>query len=128
MKSKQEKYDALIVEDEKDLCFLLSLILRQKGINPLCINTIREAKVCIKRESPDILFLDNHLTDGSGIDFILEMKKHNPQTKIVMITAHNSAMDREKALINGADYFISKPFNMETIINILNSLYLPKTG
>jgi DNA-binding response OmpR family regulator len=118
----------MIVEDEKDLCFLLSLVLKQHHFTTLCANSIREARQHLGEIQPLILFLDNHLTDGSGIDFIIEVKKHLPYTKIVVITAHNSSQDHEAAMKNGADYFISKPFDVATIFSILKTCRLGNTG
>jgi DNA-binding response OmpR family regulator len=68
--------------------------------------------------------LDNHLPDGSGSDFIGQAKKLNPNAKIVMITAHDSATEINAAFSKGADYFISKPFNsaaIKTTIDFLSS-------
>ena len=121
-------YNSMIVEDEKDLCFLLSLILKQNHYTALCTNSIREARQYLDEVHPWILFLDNHLTDGSGVDFIIEIKKHMPHTKIVVITAHNSRQDHEAAMKNGADYFISKPFDVATIFSILKTCRLGNTG
>lgn len=128
MKKETLDYNAMIIEDEKDLCFLLSLILKRHHFNVFCANSIFDGKMALKNCHPLILFLDNHLTDGSGIDFIIDIKKHSPYTKVVMITAHNSQNDKDRAIENGADYFISKPFDVATIINILERLRLGNTG
>jgi DNA-binding NarL/FixJ family response regulator len=68
------------------------------------------------------LFLDNCLPDGYGIDFITEVKDSLPSTKIVMMTAHNTAPDINKAMENGADFFISKPFTPDIIKNTIDLL------
>ena len=112
----------MIVEDEKDICFLLSFLLKQKKLNPSCANTIADAKQKIGTIKPSVLFLDNSLPDGFGIDFICEVKENLPATKIVMITAHNSAHEINTAKKNGADYFISKPFTTEIIKNTIDLL------
>lgn len=120
--------NAMIVEDEKELCFLLSIVLIQKNLNPSCAYTIAEAKQNMKRINPWVLFLDNHLPDGFGIDFISHVKQNFPETKIIMMTAHNSPNDIQNAMKRGADYFISKPFNSTIIKNIIDLLDLRKAG
>lgn len=120
--------NAMIVEDEEELCFLLSLVLIQKNLNPSCAYTIAEAKKKIGDIKPSVLFLDNHLPDGLGIDLISDIKIHSPSTKIIMMTAHNSSQDIDRALESGADYFISKPFSSSTIRNTIDLLKLGKTG
>jgi len=106
---------ALIVDDEVDICFLLSGILRQKQLKPAFVNNLASAREVLQKDTPAILFLDNHLPDGFGLDFIPYVKTHYPQVKIVMITAHDGLIEREKARAEGADLFISKPFTREVI-------------
>ena len=106
---------ALIVDDETDICFLLSGILRQKQLKPAYVNNLAEAKASLAKDQPDILFLDNHLPDGFGLDFIKYVKEGYPLIKIVMITAHDGLAERKTAQAEGADLFISKPFTREVI-------------
>lgn len=114
--------NAMIVDDEEELCFLLSLLLKQYNLVPICANSIAEAKYKIKRTHLTMLFLDNRLPDGLGIDLINEIKLYSPTTKIIMMTAHNSSQDIEKAFQRGADYFISKPFNSRTIQHTIEEI------
>jgi two-component system OmpR family response regulator len=62
------------------------------------------------------------LPDGSGIDFISFIKKQHPVSKIVLITGHGGDEDRRKALKNGADIFITKPFSSRMIDEALDTL------
>ena len=106
---------AMIIEDEKDLCYLLTSVLRKNNVPSACVNSIKEAGESIKKIKPSIIFLDNHLPDGYGSDFIRRVKAINPGAKIIMITAHDSPAEIEDAFYRGADYFISKPFNSAAI-------------
>jgi len=106
---------ALIVDDEADICFLLSGILRQKQLKPAFVNDLAAAREWLKHDTPSILFLDNHLPDGFGLDFIQYVKTNYPDVKVVMITAHDGLMERKKAQHGGADLFISKPFTRDVI-------------
>ncbi|MEO5595142.1 MAG: response regulator [Chitinophagaceae bacterium] len=110
-----ETLKALIVDDEEDICFLLSGILRQKQLKPSFVNNLAGAKESLKKDIPSILFLDNHLPDGLGLDFIQYVKTNYPDIKIVMITAHDGLIERKKAQLEGVDLFISKPFTREVI-------------
>jgi two-component system OmpR family response regulator len=110
-----EPLKALIVDDEVDICFLLSGILRQKNVKPSFVNSLASAKQSLQQEIPSILFLDNHLPDGLGLDFIQYVKGTYPAIKIVMITAHDGLAERKKAQAEGADLFISKPFTRDVI-------------
>ena len=118
----EDRLKALIVDDEIDMCFLLSAILNCKNLQASYVNSISEAKRVLIEEKPSIVFLDNHLPDGFGVSFIEEIKKINPFVKIVMITAYDTSVDSEKAYQKGVDYFIGKPFTREAIFKTLENL------
>ncbi|MEP7250830.1 MAG: response regulator [Ginsengibacter sp.] len=117
---KTNTLNVMIVEDEKDLCFLLELILKQQNLSTKCANSLREARATLPNVSPNVLFLDNHLPDGSGVEFIHHIKEVHPSTKVVMITAYDTPGDVEKAFEKGADYFISKPFTIGAVKKVMS--------
>lgn len=112
----------LIIDDETDICYLLSTLLKQKKFDTDYVNTLTDAAISLKKDIPGIIFLDNHLPDGLGMNFIEYIKNHYPSVKIVMITAHDTAADRQKAIKEGADYFIGKPFTRDTIYKTVEEL------
>ncbi len=120
---KGNNLSALIIDDENDICFLLSIILRSNNLNVQYVHSISEGKSSLKKSEPSLLFLDNHLPDGFGIDFIRYVKKEHANTKIVMVTAHDTPEDRKKAFQEGADIFIAKPFSTLEIKNVISQLF-----
>ena len=113
-----ERKKALIVDDETDICYLLSNILKQRNIQTAFAGSLAEADRML--QSPDFfyyVFLDNHLPDGLGINQIKRWKEKFPFIHVIMITAHDSYEERKKASKDGADHFISKPFSKEVILN-----------
>ncbi len=113
---------ALIVEDEIDICFLLTGILRKKNLQTSFVNTLHDAKNLLKTQHPSILFLDNNLPDGLGIDFIKQIKSSHPLIKIIMITADDTVANKNIAINAGADFFIGKPFTRDVINKTLDSV------
>jgi two-component system, OmpR family, response regulator len=113
MDNKTEK--VLIVDDEIDICYLLSVILKQRNLIPRYVNTLSDAELALKKETPSILFLDNHLPDGRGVEFIRYVKKNYPSVKVILITAYDSVSEERTALREGADFFIGKPFTKALI-------------
>ena len=113
---------ALIIDDENDICYLLRGILLNKNIYSDYVNSIREARRVLKSGGPGVIFLDNHLPDGKGVEFINEIKKIHPAPIVIMITAYDTPDDRKKAMDAGADYFIPKPFSRETIFHTVDLL------
>ncbi|MEP6596424.1 MAG: response regulator [Ginsengibacter sp.] len=119
--------EVLIIEDEEDICYLLSGILKKKNLHTSYVTSLFAAKKILSDQSPDILFIDNHLPDGFGLDFIPWIRQDHPLTKIIMITAHNTNEDEAKALKQGADYFIGKPFSSEMINKTVDILLHSRT-
>jgi DNA-binding response OmpR family regulator len=118
--NENKSIGAIIIDDDVDICFLLTLVLKNKNIQSVFVNSLTEAKNIFSKYNPSVIFLDNHLPDGVGIDFIPFIKKMYPETKVLMITAHNSETNKKRAVESGAEYFIGKPFNMEEISNVLD--------
>ena len=121
-KHLEQDIEALIVEDETDICFLLTGILRKKNLHSSCVNNIHEARDMLATRHPSILFLDNHLPDGYGVDFIQHIKRSHPLIRIVMITADDTLANKNKALNAGADFFIGKPFTRDTINKTIDTV------
>ncbi len=112
----------LIVDDEPDICYFLSGNFKRRGFNAFFAHTLAEAEKQLELNSPDILLLDNYLPDGRGIDFLSKVKTDYPHLKIVMITAHDSPQDRLKAYGNGIDFFLSKPFTLTEVNQVVDLL------
>ena len=112
----------LIVDDEGDICYLLSKLFKQRNLEYDQVNTLSQAETMMKENVPDIIFLDHNLPDGYGINSIEDIKGLYPEVKIVIITAHDGAATKTKAIKKGADYFISKPFTSEQIYNCIDLL------
>ena len=109
---------ALIIDDESDICFLLSNILKKENIQTVTACSLAEAdKILQTNKDFTLVFLDNHLPDGLGIAYINQIRNHSPATHIIMITAQDSNPDRVYAYANGANFFLRKPFSKETILN-----------
>jgi len=110
-----ENLTVLIVDDEPDICFLLGNMLKQKSFIPVIANTLKEGLDMLRRFSPSLLFLDIHLPDGSGLDIISRVKKDFPRLKIIMMSAYDGPKEKNTAMEQGADLFISKPLSRELI-------------
>jgi len=113
----KEIKDILIIDDEKDICTLLSDVLTQDGYNVTTANTKREGIACIKKQPPHLVFLDLKLPDGNGLKILSKIKKINPKTRVNIISAYGDEEKREEAKRQGVYAFIDKPFTEETILD-----------
>ena len=118
----------LIVDDELDICYLLSGMLKQKNFQASFVNSLSDAITALQNDTPSLLFLDNHLPDGFGLDFIPYVKKNYPDLKVVMITAHDGAAERKTAYNGGVDLFIAKPLNRKMIYDAIDKLHSPDSA
>ena len=118
MKTNETMQRMLIVDDEKDLCYLLAGMMNKK-LDVHISHSLTDARQHLDEYKPDILFLDNNLPDGKGIDSIPYLRKQLPSARIVMMTS-DTANDLEKtAKSYGADYFIYKPFTRDMVKSIV---------
>ena len=113
--------DVLIVDDEKDLCNILTLFCIRKNLTVACAPNLQDAMTQIKA-FPLLMFLDNNLADGAGLDVIEQLKACSPLTKIAFITASSDLKIREMAFQKGADYFLAKPFQLQGVREILSRM------
>ena len=111
------KQCALIIDDEEDICILLSTFLRKKNIDTQYSLTLEDGIEKLIQLKPTILFLDNNLPDGSGIDTIPLIRKLHLNIKIVIISAMSNLRDR--AIANSADAFIDKPISFKNIQQLI---------
>lgn len=116
------KKKILILEDEGDICFLLNVMLKNDNVDIEHVNTIAQANVFLKEQTPDVLIMDNKLPDGRGVNHLQEIKKTYPDVKIIMISGNSDASDKAKAMKYGADRFLAKPFTKEQMQKTLQEL------
>ncbi len=112
----------LIVDDETDICLLLSGLLRRLGYQPTCAHFIEEGRQCLSTQRFDAVFLDLNLPDGLGFDLLPSIKEKQDQAKVIMISAFDGQAERRRATEQGADYFIGKPFTRRSVEMALQTI------
>lgn len=106
----------LIIDDEQDLCELLTMYLQQKGYTVHTANSIGIGRKTIDTVSPDILFIDNNLPDGLGWQFAVELSKQHPAMKINCISAYEYDTSAAKQYNFN---IIEKPIKLSDIDNAI---------
>jgi two-component system, OmpR family, response regulator len=112
----------LIIDDETDICLLLSGLLRRLGYQPTCAHFIEEGRKCLTTQQFDAVFLDLNLPDGLGFDLLPMIRGAQANIKIIMISAFDGQAERKRATDQGADYFIGKPFTRRSVETALESI------
>ncbi|MDQ3051481.1 MAG: response regulator [Bacteroidota bacterium] len=101
---------ALIIDDELDICMLLKSILKPIGIEAYYSTSLQDGISSLSNQEFGLLFLDNNLPDGSGLEKLKFIQQQNPGLKIIMISAYDGDVERNQACKDGAIDFIGKPF------------------
>lgn len=104
-------YKILIAEDDSGLNEGIRLALRQNDVTFISAYTLAEARELTEREQPDMILLDINFPDGSGFDFLREIRRRS-KVPVLVITANDMELDEVKGLTLGADDYIVKPFGL----------------
>src|SRR4030067_1849663 len=105
----------LIVDDEKNLLEVLSIMLAQEGYNVTTSTGGKEVFEILENNEFDMVITDIKMPIISGLDVLRFVKESSPDTVVIMITAfasHETAVETMKA---GAYDYITKPFNNDRI-------------
>jgi two-component system, OmpR family, response regulator len=118
----KDHFSVLIVDDDKDICLILKAGLSSR-FSTYSTHSLAEAQRYLTDHKVSLLFLDNSLPDGKGIEFIKEAIKLDPAIKIILMTADVSANICDESLRQGAVCFIPKPFKLAALRNMLHSIF-----
>lgn len=111
----------LILDDESTLRTALFRLLDRKGYNVVTAQTVEEAKTfCSTDKKFDLAIVDMNLPDGNGLDFMTFIKNINPEVQVVILTGFASIDSAIKATQQGAYHFLTKPFNIEELIGLVD--------
>jgi two-component system, NtrC family, response regulator PilR len=102
----------LVVDDEPDLCELLSITLERMDLNPRSAHSVAAAQRLLKTERFDLCLTDMQLPDGDGLDLVKWMQQYSPSVPVAVITAHGNMETAVRALKVGAFDFVSKPLDL----------------
>jgi len=105
-----------LVEDDKDIREVVEYLLTGIGLNIQTYGTISEFKKGLEVTLPDMIILDIMLPDGNGTDICRELKlaELTRSIPVLLMSAHSDGKSPDGKLY--ADDFISKPFDVEDLI------------
>ena len=115
------KRNILLVEDEGEICLLLTMALQERNVNIQHVNSLRDAHSFLQKKHPSVVLLDNRLPDGFGFDLITYIKATCPGTKVIMMSGVDKGA-ADFALETGADAFLPKPFKKAALMASIESV------
>ncbi|MBC7903821.1 MAG: response regulator, partial [Gemmatimonadaceae bacterium] len=112
----------LVVEDEPMNMMLISEVLTKMGFQVIKAGNGREALDLLESSRPSLIFMDVNMPEMDGFTataLIRQMPGFASKLPIIALTADAMKEDREKCINSGMDHYVSKPFRIEEITDVL---------
>ncbi|HMK05142.1 MAG TPA: sigma-54 dependent transcriptional regulator [Ferruginibacter sp.] len=112
----------LVIDDDLDMCFLLNNFLCRNGYEVEESHCGEKGIEKYKQGEFDVVICDYRLGDKTGIEVLEEIKAHDPNAIILIITGFSDIKTAVEVIKSGAHDYITKPFVPEEILNALNTV------
>ncbi len=110
----------LIVDDERRLRELLGRSVERMGFAVHAVGSAEEAATWMKQTPCDIVLLDLNLPGKSGVDFMDDLLRHWPKTKVIVLTGFGDLDSAQKAIRHKLADYVTKPFDLSDIERALD--------
>jgi CheY-like chemotaxis protein len=113
-----------VVDDDPNTCKTFKDNLEEKGFSVVTATDGDEAIRLAKERPQDVIFIDVKLPPINGVETFLEIKKINPNSKVVIMTAYGKEMDDllEQAKQKGSYACLHKPIDMEKLLSMIDEI------
>jgi len=113
----------LLVEDNKKIMRGNKRMLGWKDYETVCAHTLADARALISERKPDAIVLDIMLPDGSGLDFMRELRiGGNANIPILLLTGLTGKEDVVRGLAAGGDDYLTKPYDFPVLLARIEAL------
>ena len=109
----------LIIDDDTDMCWVLSEVLKEEGFYVNIVNDKASALSMVRKQKYDLILLDYKIGKDDGLNVLSELKNIDNKSSIIMISAYGNNEVRKKAVSEGALEFIDKPFDIIKFVKII---------
>ncbi len=114
-----ENKKILIIDDERPILLTLQALLGRHGYEPETAATAAYGLRVLKEKAPALVLLDLQLPDGEGLEMLDQIKREQPETQVIILTAHDSLNNAIESIKRGAYHFISKPYAAEELLSLV---------
>lgn len=123
---KKGEVKVLVVDNDRDVCWVISDILKEEGysVNIACDGKTAMEK--IQKKEYGVMILDYKLFGISGLTILEAVRKIKPSMQIIMISAFGNEYVRARAEELGAYGFLDKPFDIKGLMEVVNNAWLRK--
>jgi two-component system, NtrC family, response regulator HydG len=110
----------LVVDDEPSVTGSLELILTDAGYQVVTAHSVADAIESLTKTPVDLVITDLRLSDASGIDLILHIKRTTPDLEVILMTAYGSIDVTIEAIKAGAYYYLEKPYTPDRLYALVD--------
>ncbi len=114
--------DILIVDDSKAMRMIVARVMKKAGYGDITIREASnglEALEAIRSQCPDLVLCDWNMPEMSGMELLQTLKAEKIEVDFGFVTSETTPEMRQKAVVNGALFFIAKPFTAESFQEVL---------
>ena len=112
----------LIIEDEIELLIAVGNYLTKENYICELAENFSKALQKVSIYEYDIILLDITLPDGNGLELLKSIRKHNTKAGVIILSAKNSLDDKITGLDQGADDYLTKPFQLSELNSRIKAL------
>ncbi len=109
------KQKILVVDDEKNMCDFLDIMLKKEGYDVTCTTSGEDALKLLEDNLYNMILTDVRMPGMDGFDVLRKTKEVSPDTVVIMITAYGSPEGAVTAMKEGAYDYITKPFQVDEV-------------
>src|SRR5258705_575078 len=109
----------LVVDDQPSVRFGLRSLLQTEGYRVFEAETGAQALSSVTENAPQLILLDLRLPDGDGLELLPRLKSIDDDVPVIILTAHGTIDTAIRALKQGAENFLTKPFDAESLIILI---------
>lgn len=116
----QPRKKILVVDDEPSVTGSLELILSEAGYEVLTAHSVAAAIGILKETTVDLVVTDLRLSDATGIDLTIHIKRTTPDVEVILMTAYGSIDVTIEAIKAGAYYYLEKPYTPDRLFALVD--------
>jgi CheY-like chemotaxis protein len=118
----------LVVDDDLDMCQIISDLLKEGGYSVNSSNNGEDALMKIKKNHYDLIVLDYKLNEMSGLMVLEKALQMIPLLKVIMISAFGDKYIKARARELGVSDFLDKPFDIKRLTQRVKDILTKKTA
>ncbi len=108
-----------IIDDDKSIRWVFEKALARTDMDFKTFASVPEALNALSREEPQVVVSDIRMPNGSGLDFLQEIKQRHPDIPVIIMTAYSDLESAVAAFQGGAFEYLAKPFDVDQAIEII---------